>query len=80
LATKGGVTFVFLPLANALAHPLSSAPAREFAASLDKPFTARYNPYTESIELLDNNSRLRDLSMSIQSDVTLLVHALSKRV
>ena len=47
---------------------------------MDKPFTARYNPYTESIELLDNNSRLRDLSMAIQSDVSLLVHALSKRV
>jgi len=58
----------------------AKAKVREFASSLDKPFTARYNPYTESIELLDNNSRLRDLSMAIQSDVSLLVHALSKRV
>lgn len=51
-----------------------------FAASLDKPFTAHYNPYTESIELLDNAEQLRDLSVSIQSEMSLLVAALSRRV
>lgn len=27
---------------------------RSFAATLKKPFTARYNPYTQSVELVDN--------------------------
>eukprot|EP00049_Salpingoeca_infusionum_P017408 m.352847 g.352847 ORF g.352847 m.352847 type:complete len:433 (-) comp16622_c0_seq1:1339-2637(-) len=52
---------------------------RAFAASLDKPFVARYNAYTERIEILDRSSTLRDLALSIKSDVSVLAQALGKR-
>ncbi|EDQ91109.1 uncharacterized protein MONBRDRAFT_31770 [Monosiga brevicollis MX1] len=52
---------------------------REFARKMKKPFTARYNPYTECIELLDNNTQLKELAISIQSDMASLVSALDKR-
>eukprot|EP01147_Barroeca_monosierra_P000281 gene281-3653_t len=53
---------------------------RHFAAGLKKPFTARYNPYTESIEILDNNSRMRDLATTICNDMQVLCQALNHRV
>ncbi|EGD81433.1 phenylalanine hydroxylase [Salpingoeca rosetta] len=52
---------------------------RKFAASLKKPFTVRYNPYTESIEVLDNTSRVRDLAVSINNDMQVLCQALAHR-
>lgn len=52
---------------------------RDFANRMKKPFIARYNPYTECIELLDNASQLKELAISIQTDVTSLVAALSRR-
>eukprot|EP00729_Bicosta_minor_P008486 gene8486-27540_t len=52
---------------------------REFAAKLSRPFQGRYNPYTQSIELLESNHALKELARSIQSDVTILATALSRR-
>eukprot|EP00730_Choanoeca_flexa_P002075 TRINITY_DN10900_c0_g1_i2.p1 TRINITY_DN10900_c0_g1~~TRINITY_DN10900_c0_g1_i2.p1 ORF type:complete len:512 (+),score=104.61 TRINITY_DN10900_c0_g1_i2:1184-2719(+) len=52
---------------------------REFARQMKKPFTARYNAYTESIELLDNATQMKDLAVSIQSDMNSLVAALDRR-
>ena len=74
--------FAFLPsppFFDKLFGYFFSGLCREFAASLKKPFTVRYNPYTESIEVLDNNTRLRDLAVSINSDMQVLVHALDSR-
>lgn len=52
---------------------------REFAAKLKRPFQVRYNPYTQSVELLESNQQLKDLARSIQSDVNILSTALSRR-
>lgn len=40
---------------------------RKFAATIPKPFTVRYNPYTQSVEILDNTQQLRKLADSIGS-------------
>ncbi|KAG7225576.1 hypothetical protein INR49_004982 [Caranx melampygus] len=40
---------------------------RKFAGTIPRPFTVRYNPYTQSIEVLDNTQQLRNLADSIGS-------------
>ncbi|CAG8446297.1 13570_t:CDS:10 [Acaulospora morrowiae] len=51
---------------------------REFAKTLNRPFSIRYNPYTESIEVLDNQERILRYAHSIKSDMNILVDALEK--
>eukprot|EP00040_Diaphanoeca_grandis_P010487 m.53683 g.53683 ORF g.53683 m.53683 type:complete len:446 (+) comp21801_c0_seq2:149-1486(+) len=51
---------------------------RQFAAKLKRPFQTRYNPYTQSIELLETSHNLKELARSIQSDVMILNMALSR--
>ena len=63
---------------HTLTPPRSSSLAREYAASLKKDFTVRYNPYTESVELLDNVAQVKKMTHSIKSDVSLLYSALEK--
>jgi PHP family Zn ribbon phosphoesterase len=46
---------------------------------MKKPFTAHYNSYTECIELLDNATQMKELALSIQSDMNALVAALDRR-
>lgn len=43
---------------------------RKFAGTIPRPFTVRYNPYTQSIEVLDNTQQLRNLADSIGSTYT----------
>lgn len=35
---------------------------RKFAATIPKPFSVRYNPYTQSVEVLDNTKQLTNLA------------------
>ncbi|XP_037316627.2 phenylalanine-4-hydroxylase [Pungitius pungitius] len=51
---------------------------RKFAATIPRPFTVRYNAYTQSIEVLDNNQQLRKLADSINSEMDKLCEALKK--
>ncbi|CAG8561352.1 4545_t:CDS:2 [Acaulospora colombiana] len=51
---------------------------REFAKTLNRPFSVRYNPYTESIEVLDNQEKIVRYAQSIKSDMDTLVNALEK--
>ncbi|KAM6896060.1 phenylalanine-4-hydroxylase [Lycodopsis pacificus] len=51
---------------------------RKFAATIPRPFTVRYNPYTQSIEVLDNTQQLRNLADCINSEVGKLCEALRK--
>lgn len=51
---------------------------RAFARSLDRPFTVRYNPLTENIDILDRKESLIMLSHSIQSDLKTLTEAMDK--
>lgn len=40
---------------------------RKFAATIPKPFSVRYNPYTQSVEVLDNTKQLTNLADCISS-------------
>ncbi|EGG19879.1 phenylalanine 4-monooxygenase [Cavenderia fasciculata] len=51
---------------------------KQFAESLEKPFSLRYNPYTLSIEILDSRDKLVGLANNIKSQTTNLISALSK--
>ncbi|KAK3835579.1 MAG: Biopterin-dependent aromatic amino acid hydroxylase-domain-containing protein [Linnemannia gamsii] len=51
---------------------------REFANSLSRPFSVRYNAYTESIEILDSKEKVLRYAQSIKTDMLTLVDALGK--
>jgi len=54
----------------------ATAQMREFARSLQRPFQLRYNPYTQSIEILDTKEKLVKLASEIQSSASLLSEAI----
>lgn len=45
---------------------------------MDRPFTVRYNPYTQSIEVLDTKEGLLKCANSIRADLQTLTEAISK--
>ncbi|KAM6895750.1 phenylalanine-4-hydroxylase [Xenentodon cancila] len=51
---------------------------RKFAATIPRPFSVHYNPYTQSIEVLDNNQQLRNLADSISCEMGKLCEAMRK--
>ncbi|XP_028809905.1 phenylalanine-4-hydroxylase isoform X2 [Denticeps clupeoides] len=51
---------------------------RKFAGTIPRPFSVRYNPYTQSIEVLDNTQQLRNLADAISGDMGILCNALRK--
>lgn len=51
---------------------------REFANSCNRPFSVRYNAYTESIEILDSKDKVIRYAQSIKTDMLTLVDALEK--
>ncbi|XP_039617650.1 phenylalanine-4-hydroxylase [Polypterus senegalus] len=53
---------------------------RKFAATIPKPFSLRYNPYTRSVEVLDNVQQLQNLADNINGELATLCSALKKMV
>ncbi|KAM4035660.1 phenylalanine-4-hydroxylase [Anomaloglossus baeobatrachus] len=51
---------------------------RKFAATIPRPFSVRYNSYTQSIEVLDNVQQLKNLADCINSEIGILCCALRK--
>ncbi|XP_061085394.1 phenylalanine-4-hydroxylase-like [Conger conger] len=51
---------------------------RRFSTSIPRPFSVRYNAYTQSIEVLDSTQQLRNLASWISSDMGILCNALQK--
>ncbi|XP_007527985.1 phenylalanine-4-hydroxylase [Erinaceus europaeus] len=51
---------------------------RKFASTIPRPFSVRYDPYTQRIEVLDNTQQLMILADSINSEVGILSSALQK--
>jgi phenylalanine-4-hydroxylase len=49
---------------------------RAFGRSLSRPFSIRYNPYTESVEIINSLNELNQLSKSIKADMDVLVNAM----
>lgn len=50
----------------------------QWAASIQRPFSVRYNPYTQSIEVLQRKSHVLSLARDIKSEIATLVDALVK--
>lgn len=50
----------------------------EFANSLERPFSVRYNPYTQSVEILDGKEKLTRFVKELQSELLCLQHAIEK--
>uniref|UniRef100_A0A8C7RAV1 phenylalanine 4-monooxygenase n=1 Tax=Oncorhynchus mykiss TaxID=8022 RepID=A0A8C7RAV1_ONCMY len=51
---------------------------RKFADTIPRPFSVRYNAYTQSIEVLDNTQQLRNLADNISGEIGILCNALRK--
>jgi len=51
---------------------------RDFSSKMERPFSVRYNAFTQSIEVLDSRSKLLKYAASISSDLQQLVTALGK--
>lgn len=70
------VLAVELPLSSMLFLIFSFvtiAQMRAFGRSLSRPFSVRYNPYTESVEVINSLNELNQLSKSIKADMDVLV-------
>ncbi|XP_060069239.1 phenylalanine-4-hydroxylase-like [Ylistrum balloti] len=51
---------------------------RAYADTIPRPFSVRYNPYTQTVEVIDNKNQLLNLTRSIKGDLNLLEDALKK--
>jgi phenylalanine-4-hydroxylase len=50
----------------------------DFAATIPRPFGVRYDPYTQSIQLLDSKYQIQKLITNINSEIRTLIDAFSK--
>ena len=50
---------------------------REFASTIPKPFKARYDPYTQSIELLDSKAQIMKSMRSVNREISVLTQAMT---
>jgi len=50
----------------------------KFASDIPRPFSVRYNPYTQSIEVLDSKPQIQTLVKDINCEVQVLMDALVK--
>lgn len=51
---------------------------REFASSIQRPFGLRYNPYTQSVEVLSNAEKIAALVSELRGDLCIVSNALRK--
>lgn len=51
---------------------------REFAKSIPRPFSVRYNPYTESVEVINDKPSIQKLVSDIKYSVDVLQDAMNK--
>uniref|UniRef100_A0A0B7BM57 phenylalanine 4-monooxygenase n=1 Tax=Arion vulgaris TaxID=1028688 RepID=A0A0B7BM57_9EUPU len=51
---------------------------RQFAATIPRPFSVRYNPYTQSVEVINSKEQIIELSKDIKGDLSLLQDSLAK--
>merc|ERR1712179_10277 len=50
----------------------------DFASTIPRPFGVRYDPYTQTIELLDNKRRIQKLITNINCEIRTLIDAFNK--
>ena len=50
---------------------------REFAATLKRPFVFRYNPYSQSVEVLDKKEKVVRFATGIKNELQVLIDAIA---
>ncbi|XP_035824597.1 uncharacterized protein LOC101845659 [Aplysia californica] len=50
----------------------------QYAATIDRSFDVTYDPYTQSVKVLDHNSALSQVASGLQTDVDTLVHVMNR--
>jgi phenylalanine-4-hydroxylase len=58
--------------------PSAQQKIREYAGTLKRPFTASYNPYTQTIQILDTKEKILRYASNIGNDIQVLVGALGQ--
>lgn len=56
----------------------TSVNCRTFAGRIQRPFGVRYNPYTQSIEVLSNSQKIAALVSELRGDLCIVSNALRK--
>ena len=51
---------------------------RDFASMISRPFELRYNPYTQSVEVLDNEQLIASAVSEIKGDLSKICAALKR--
>lgn len=51
---------------------------RKFAEQIQRPFGVRYNPYTQSVEVLSNAQKISALVSELRGDLCIVNSALKK--
>ncbi|KAJ2005705.1 hypothetical protein GGI04_002142 [Coemansia thaxteri] len=51
---------------------------REFNSTMRRPFQVRYNPYTQSVEVLDSKDKVQHFARTIRNEMQLLASALEQ--
>ena len=51
---------------------------RVYAKSLKRPYDVVYDPYTQSLRILDNMKVIHDLSSQLKLDMEVLEHAIDR--
>lgn len=51
---------------------------RDFAKTIKRPFGLRYNPYTQTVELLTNTRKIANIVSELKGDLCIVTNALSK--
>lgn len=72
---------LFLKDSNTLEGPISkqfSMPFRAYAGRIQRPFGVRYNPYTQSVEVLSNATKIAALVSELRGDLCIVSNALRK--
>ncbi|XP_059153381.1 tyrosine 3-monooxygenase-like [Physella acuta] len=51
---------------------------RQYAATIERRFDLRYDPYTQSVRILDHTTALAAVAEGLQQDVDMLVHVMDR--
>lgn len=64
---------------SAYIYPMHAcADCRRFVSQVQRPFGVRYNPYTQSVELLTNTDKVAALVSELRGDLCIVRNALDK--
>lgn len=54
------------------------SPQRQYSANIKRPFAVRYDPFTCSVEVLDQPSKIQNALSQMREDLKILHSALEK--